>query len=77
MSFWIRSYTTGEYIDADNPDPNRPVPSQILYDPTPDLNCPGSGQPPRIADGKPCCRVCGVKFKWQEMEDRVRFVPEH
>jgi len=42
-----------------------------------ELNCEGSGRPPRIADGKPHCRVCGQRFRWQEMEDRVRFVPGH
>ena len=42
-----------------------------------ELVCPGSGRPPRTVDGKPHCWVCGQRFRWQEMEDRVRFVPGH
>lgn len=42
-----------------------------------ELNCPGSGQPPEVKNGKPHCPVCGRRFRWQDIQDRLRQVPEH
>jgi len=42
-----------------------------------ELVCSGSGQSPRIADGKPHCRVCGQRFKWQDLINQVKHIPEH
>lgn len=44
---------------------------------TVELVCAGSGQAPQIKRGKPHCRVCGERFRWQDLEDCVQFIPEH
>lgn len=44
---------------------------------TPELVCEGSGQAPNVRRGKPCCRVCGQKFHWSDLENMITTIPEH
>lgn len=55
-----------------SPKPRPPAPG-----PYRGFNCEGSGQEPAIRDGKPVCPVCGQAFRWQELINRARELPEH
>lgn len=59
------------HILIDCPGPTPPALSPV------ELWCEGSAQSPVIKNGKPTCKVCGQVFKWQQMIDQIKHVPEH